>query len=80
MNDFDNVFDSTDANMRSLRGAGTTVLLAEESVIASCVAHARCKLMEELGVTLNLSTGGMTLIDFSDQNVSIACINYTAHL
>ncbi|ACO64865.1 predicted protein [Micromonas commoda] len=77
--DFDNVFDSTDANMRSLRGAGTTVLLAEESVIASCVAHA-LQVDGGLGVTLTLSTGGMTLIDFSDQNVSIACINYTAHL
>ena len=77
--DFDNVFDSTDANMRSLRGAGTTVLLAEESVIASCVAHA-LQVDGGLGVTLTLSTAGMTLIDFSDQNVSIACINYTAHL
>ena len=79
VNDFDNVFDSTDANMRSLRGAGTTVLLAEESVIAMCVAHA-LQVDGGLGVTLNLSTGGMTLIDFSHQNVSIACINYTAHL
>merc|ERR1712216_1006531 len=35
--DFNNVFDSTDGNMRSLRGAGTTVLIAEESVIAACV-------------------------------------------
>jgi len=77
--DFNNVFDSTDGNMRSLRGAGTTVLIAEESVIAACVARA-LQVDGGLGVTLGLSTGGMTLIDFRDQAASIACINYTAHL
>jgi probable phosphoglycerate mutase len=77
--DFNNVFDSTDGNMRSLRGAGTTVLIAEESVIAACVARA-LQVDGGLGVTLGLSTGGMTLIDFRDQAASIACLNYTAHL
>ena len=67
-----------------LQSAGTTVMFAESRTIESVVERALQIDKGGLVSRLRLSRGGMTVVDFvgrsGDENASVACLNYTAHL
>lgn len=75
-------------HLYKLQSAGTTVMFAESRTIDFVVAGA-LQIEEGLRSRLQLSRGGITVVDFvggdetgnvANNNASIVCLNYTGHL